>query len=253
MHSIITFNTLGHMGRFCNQAYQIAGTIGIARRNNMQFAFPRWLNYDHRDRFGSAEDIDLQKYFLNPLPVYEGPNLPARWIEWGFHDVILNGGASLSGHLQSTRYFEHCLDEVRWYFRMVDEPPLSDYVAVHVRLGDYDNAYHPRMGLNYYQPAMALFPGARFLVFSDDLDSCKKIFGNSVEYSEGRSYLDDFKLMKRCRHFIIANSTFSSFAAVLGDAPDKRVVAPRPWFGALAGITGEDIYNPDWTVINYGN
>jgi hypothetical protein len=153
--------------------------------------------------------------------------------------------------MQSTRYFEHCLDEVKWYFRMVDEPKQNHYTAIHVRLTDYDNAYHPRLGLEYYAPAMAELPGP-FLVFSDDIPSAKNLFGSAVEYSEGRDYLEDFRLMKTCRHFIIGNSSYSAMAAVLGEHPEKRVIAPRPWFGKqYANIDGEDIYEPTWKVINW--
>jgi hypothetical protein len=73
-----------------------------------------------------------------------------------------------------------------------------------------------------------------------------------VEYSEGRDYLDDFKLMKACARFIVGNSSYSAIAAVLCDAPGKQVVAPRPWFGsAYSQITGEDIYGEDWQVIDW--
>src|SRR5690349_5601346 len=119
---IVTFANLGKYGRLCNQMFQIASTIGIARRNRTDVGFPPWLNYDHRDRFGSNEDIDLDKYFVNPLPRYDGPVLPDYFVHWGYHDVTLKESVSLSGHMQSTRYFEHCIDEVKWYFRMVDEP-----------------------------------------------------------------------------------------------------------------------------------
>jgi hypothetical protein len=41
-------------------------------------------------------------------------------------------------------------------------------------------------------------------------------------------------------------------AAILGEAPNKRVIAPRPWFGPrYTPITGEDIYGKGWQVINY--
>lgn len=252
MIPVITFNMLGRYGRLCNQMYQIAGVIGVARRNGFDFAFPQWINWDHKERFGSSEDCEIYKHFENQLPLYDGPTLPDHPVEWGFHDTKLTRSVSLSGHFQSEKYFEHAIDEVRWYLRMKDEYPQSDYVALHVRRGDYDDKYHPRVPESYYRSAMAEFPGAKFLVFSDDIHACKEMFGSEVEYSEGRDYLEDFKLMKRCHSFIIANSSYSAMAAVLGDAKDKQVIAPRPWFGpAYAQITGEDIYGPDWKVFNW--
>lgn len=251
---IVTFAALGHYGRFANALYQIASTIGIARRNNAIPLFPEWCNYDHRDRFGFNEDVDVEKYFENPLPYYNGPSLPERFVDWGYRDVILTESTSLSGHMQSEEFFFHCIDEVRWQLRMKDEPPRNDYVAIHWRAGDYTDGegYHPRLTMDYYRPAMAEFPGAKFLVFSDDIVGAKQIFGSGVEYSEGRDYLADFKLLKRCRYYIVANSSYSAMAAVLSDVPDKRVIAPRPWFGkAHTQITADDIYGSGWKVIDW--
>lgn len=253
MRSVVTFAQLGRFGRAANSFFQIASSIGIARRNNFDFAFPLFINHHHRDAFGSSEDVDLYKHFVNPLPLYEGPELPERFVDWGYHDVVLTESVSLSGHMQSEKYFSHCIEEIRWHFKMKDEPPQNDYCAIHVRLGDYDDAYHPRLRGNYYGPAMNKFPeGQKFLVFSDDIKEAKTRFGNRVEFSEGRDYIEDFKLMKRCRHFIIGNSSFSAFAATIADSPGKRVIAPRPWFGPkYTSINGEDIYGEDWTIINY--
>ncbi len=252
MRHLVTFNMLGRYGRLANQMYQIAGVIGVARRNGFDFAFPYWKNYDHLERFGSSEDIDIQKHFVNPLPLYDGPTLPDHPVPWGYHDVNLTKSVSLSGHFQSEKYFEHCIDEVKWYLRMRDEYPQNDRCAIHVRLGDYDDQYHPRMTMDYYSKAMAGFSADQpYLVFSDDIPAARQMFGEGVEYATG-DYLDDFKRMKSCRHFIIGNSSYSAMAAILGEAKDKKVVAPRPWFGpAYAQITGEDIYASSWEVVNW--
>jgi hypothetical protein len=248
---------LGRYGRFANQLYQIAGTIGIARKNGFDFAFPEWKNYDHVERFGSQEDIDVQKYFDNPLPVYKGPQLPDKFIHWGYHDIKITQSCSLSGHMQSIKYFDHCLDEVRWYFRMKDEYPQNDYCAIHVRLGDYDGSYHPRLAAEYYLRAASAMQGNRFLLFSDEPERAKYIFKDTlhssyIEMAPDGNYIDHFRLMKSCRHFIIGNSSYSAMAAILGEAPDKKVIAPAPWFGPkYTDITGNDIYCDDWTVINY--
>lgn len=264
MKNIVTFSQLGRFGRFANGCYQIAATIGLARMNGFDFAFPYWINHNGRD-FEPDLDIDCQKEFVNPLPRYEGPDLP-RWavpFGWFPDKTRLPHGVDLYGHFQSEKYFAHSIDEVRYYFEMKDEPPLNDYVAVHVRLGDYGdqptpqhpdgNPFHPRMNLSYYEPAMALFPDRKFLVFSDGIEECKKLFGDSVEYSEGRSYFEDFKLMKRCQSFIVANSSFSMFAAIIACQPEKQIVAPAPWFGAAyAGTLPEqDIYPQGCQVVDY--
>jgi hypothetical protein len=264
MRKIVTYHQLGRYGRFANQLFQIAGTIGIARKNGFDFAFPEWKNYDHAERFGSHEDIDLQKYFENPLPVYSGPQLPDRFVHWGYNDVKLTSSCSLSGHMQSVKYFEHCLDEVRWYFKMKDEYPQNDFCAIHVRLGDYDGGYHPRLDMRYYGVAMDELPtGTKFLVFSDEPLKAEEMFEDHFRgdfklidkhYSivDSKGTMDDFKLMKSCRHFIIGNSSYSAMAAILGEAKDKKVIAPAPWFGPkYTDITGNDIYCPGWMVINY--
>lgn len=251
----VTTKSLGVYGRFCNQAWQIAGILGIGRANNLEPVFPLWRNVDHKERFGSNEDIDIYKHLVHALPgIPDGLVFRDRNVDWGFYDVRLSpGNWNLTGHFQSPRYFSHCIDTVRHYLTFRDEPPQSDYVAIHYRAGDYSegpDSYHPRMPMSYYKQAMRLFPGRKFLVFSDELETARNLFGEGVEYSDG-DYLEDFKRMKTCSDFIIANSSYSAMAAVLGESPDKRVVAPRPWFGKSAGISGEDIYSEGWTVLNW--
>lgn len=265
MRNMVTMSRLGRFGRFANGCYQVASSIGIARRNGFDFAFPLWQNHNGRD-FEPELDIDVYKHFVNQLPIYDGPPLPQLGIPFGYQDVNLTQSTDLEGHFQSERYFSHCIDEARWYMRMIGESPMGDKTTLHVRLGDYGhqaspqhpdgNPYHPRMNLSYYEPAMAQFGSSqKFLVFSDDIEECKKMFAGrpNVEYSEGRDYMEDFKLMKTCRHFIIANSSYSAFAALLGEAPDKQVVAPDPWFGGpyTGRLSAEDIYSPGWQIVNY--
>jgi len=264
MKGYCTMTSIGNYGRFANMLFQVAGVTGVARKNGLQPVFKPLVNLDHKERFGSTEDIDVWKYFKNPLPV-----IPAaiQWrdrpVEWGYQDVRLSAGNwNLSGHFQSFKYFAHCFDEVKYYMRMKDEPGLQDFCAIHVRLGDYDGGYHPRLGLDYYIPAIKHFPtGTNFMIFSDDQEKAEVLFDGIYEktdrkynfyYSDEDGYINDFKFMKSCRHFIIGNSSYSAMAAILGEAKDKRVIAPSPWFGPkYTNITGRDIYCDGWTVIDY--
>jgi hypothetical protein len=259
MKGYCTMTSIGNYGRFANMLFQVAGVIGVARKNGLQPVFRPLVNLDHKERFGSNEDIDLEKYFVNPLPrIPEGLRWNDRPVEWGYHDVRLGAGNwNLSGHFQSFKYFAHCFDEVKYYMRMKDEYPQNDLIALHARRGDYDNAYHPVLDMGYYAKAIDAFPkDARFMLFSDDVEGAMDMLGRHkdrvVLTDYGMSYIDSFKKMKSCRHFIIGNSSYSAMAAILGEAKDKRVISPSPWFGPrYTNITGKDIYCDDWTVIDY--
>lgn len=261
MRGYCTMLALGNYGRFANGIFQVAGVIGVARMNGMQPVFPLWQNKDHKERFGSIEDTDVYKYFENPLP-----NIPAglifreRPVEWGYHKVLLpDSNWNISGHFQSFRYFEHCADEVKYYLKMKGEKQI-DACAIHYRAGDYQHgqdSYHPRMPLEYYERALEHFPnGQKYLVFSDERDEARKLFdqlGIKYELSFGNDYIEDFRLMKGCKGFIIANSSYSAIAAWLGEHPEKKVVSPSGynWFGDVAGINGNDIVHESWVQIRF--
>jgi hypothetical protein len=252
---MLTFGNLGRLGRFANGMFQVASTIGIATKNGYDYGFPPWFNYDHKDRFGSSEDIDLQKYFINPLPICEDPGrYPERWVNWGFHGFGIPDNVSLNGHMQSPRYFNHCLPLIKNYFRMKDEPEQNNFVAIHYRAGDYQEgkeSYHPRQPKEYYEKAMALFPkGTMFCIFSDApmLDVITKLPIGVFVWPDG-DYIQQFRFMKRCKHFITANSSYSLMAAILGDHPEKKIICPKLWFGeAAGGLDATDCY-PENAII----
>ena len=256
MAKTLTYNQLGRMGRLGNQMFQIASTIGIARKNKWSYAFPEWKNYDHLERFGTTEDIDVQKYFVNKLPVYNGQKIDSEtFIHWGYWPINLRGerNISLGGHMQSEKYFMHCDNEIRYYFKMVDEYPDNDYCAIHVRLGDYDDNYHPRLKMDYYAKAISMMPvNTRFILFSDEPMKAWDMLNGFVRFTDvvtGKDYMQDFKLMKSCKHFIIGNSTYSWWPAWLSNQPGKMVIAPSKWFGSVANLSSSDIYCNGWKII----
>ena len=102
-----------------------------------------------------------------------------------------------------------------------------DQVAIHVRRGDYvgNEFYVDLSTTNYYERAMAEFPDADFLVFSDDIEWSKqqKIF-SKCEFSTGNE-IDDMNMMAGCRGIIMANSSFSWWGAYISPYALK-VVCP---------------------------
>jgi len=116
-------------------------------------------------------------------------------------------------------------------------------IAVHVRRGDYvsnqvTNKYHGLCSIEYYNSAIASITervkDPHFFLFSDDPQWVKdniKVNAPTVNISHntpGMGY-EDLKLMKSCKHNIIANSSFSWWAAWLNSNPDKIIFAPLKW------------------------
>ena len=141
----------------------------------------------------------------------------------------------------------------------------TESVSVHIRRGDYLLPQNQELfgGIcteAYYRTAMDRMvrehPGCVFYLFTNDKEwACGWATDVSpvriVELSEGPDggrYNDyaEFALMSKCRHQILANSSFSWWASYLNQNPHKTVLAPDRW---LNGWDCEDIYRADMRKI----
>lgn len=132
----------------------------------------------------------------------------------------------LDYYYQDPIFFEDSVDDIKVMFGQ-DIPTQTDMVAIHVRRGDYINNpfYIDLTETDYYEKAMAMFPNQSFVVFSDNIDWCKnqEVF-RKCEFSHGTE-LEDMNNMASCVGHIIANSSFSWWAAYISPYT-KKVVAP---------------------------
>lgn len=264
MLTSLAINT-GGLGRFANNCFTIAGVIGIATKSGQPYAFPPWVTKDNAI-FGEPPD-NINDYLLNPLPALANHTRFETYpYFWGYQDLYLpTGNWTIDAHMQSEKFFKHCMPLIRDTFRFRDEPKDNEYeniVAVHWRAGDYiehSEAQHPRCSNDYYKRAMELFPaGTKFLIFSDDIKAAQEKFlsfelriDNEISFAVGNTYILDFAVMKKCHSFVCANSSFSLFAAILGEHPEKKIVCPRRWFGSQMPpeFGTEDIYPENAIVI----
>lgn len=143
-------------------------------------------------------------------------------------------------YLQDKKFFEEYGSEIRKLYG--DGIASLEMVSIHVRRKDYvDNDFYVDLFKNgYYKRAMELFPDEQFIVFSDDIEWCKKqeIFKRCT-FSYGDE-IADMNLMASCKHNIIANSSYSWWAAYLNPNPNKKVVAPKDWYTLAAPNDDEE-------------
>lgn len=120
-----------------------------------------------------------------------------------------------------------------------DDIGYLPYVAIHLRVGSnplnptepnyIDNPYYVSLAkTGYYIDAINLFPNRKFLVFSDDIEFAKTYFeGDKFAFDDSTNEIYSFNKMASCDSQIIANSSFSAWAAYLNPHVSKVVVAPN--------------------------
>lgn len=178
----------------------------------------------------------------------------------------------IQGYFQSERFFAPVKDHLREAFGF-KEPLRKEVVkmgirlrdtcsvAVHIRRGDYQSnqalRVHGVLPPEYYRMATQRLremhgPAIQFYVFSDSpVSAHQKAFTKDTQTVSGlltTNHLEDFYLMQHCRHNIIANSSFSWWAAWLNGYAEKTVVAPRQWFNQGPKDT-QDLLPVDWICL----
>lgn len=174
---------------------------------------------------------------------------------WTFYPAFheLPDNTWLYGNFQSEKFFEPVADILRRQFtfrypatveveEMMERIRSKPSVAMHFRRGDYCGQYQSIGALSseYYNQAINLVRAkvpreAVYYIFSDDIEAVEREFHPPVSHVfvkciRDANYYDKIRLMSICNHNIIANSTFSWWAAWLNLGQNKLIVAPERWF-----------------------
>jgi hypothetical protein len=156
----------------------------------------------------------------------------------------------LVGYWQSEKYFSPIAEVLRtevagWLAHAAPTPDgvvTTDTIGLHVRRGDFVSnpeaaARHGTLDAEYYQRAIAFVcsrtTARRVLVVSDDPEWAQAHLAFRVptdHLGSADDALTAFAVLGRCVHHVIANSSFSWWAAWLDERPDKIVVAPARWY-----------------------
>ena len=250
--------TTGLMGGLGNYMFQIATAYSLAKDLRTEAIFDlsrtgqsqRHINYYLNNIFRKVK-------FGTPIPKYIYNEK-----KFSYDPIPVADDLYLSGYFQSEKYFSRNTEEIKDLFRCEDtEIKLREHISqldvtcsIHVRRGDYLKYpnKHTQSPAEYYETAISLvkekFPNVTFLVFSDDIQWCKNHFvGNEFMFVEGFEDWEDMILMSICDANIITNSTFSWWAAWLGETPNKLIIAPEKWFGSDGPQDQQDIIPERWT------
>jgi hypothetical protein len=187
-----------------------------------------------------------------------GANAPASEVSMSGYWQSAAYPALVEGELRRTLTFRQPVmaANAAMMERIQREPSA---VSLHVRRGDYTTlSDNPVLGPGYYHEAAARIAAQVrdpvFFIFSDTPDWARQALDlkHPTVFVEGNSEDDamqDLRLMTACRHHIIANSSFSWWAAWLSNAPEKRVMAPRYWM-MRPDTYYPQLFLPGWDVID---
>jgi hypothetical protein len=176
----------------------------------------------------------------------------------------------LDGYWQSYKYFAEIDAEIRQELTLKAAPTGKnkevaeaiagcEAIALHIRRGDYvtNKAADEILGvqpISYYESAIAHIvkqvKNPHFFIFSDDptwvKENLKPDYPTTyVGHNDGDHGYEDLRLMNGCKHFIIANSSFSWWGAWLAYNPKKIVIAPKRWFRDQS-INTNDLIPESW-------
>lgn len=196
----------------------------------------------------------------------------AAYVEKDQHfdpEVLKKERAYLIGCWQSEKYFKEIKEQVReaFAFRNLklsskmkiyeEQMQNTNSVSLHIRRGDYLQVSDVYGGIctdEYYEDAMKYMeekiPDCHFFVFTNDPAWVKEHYTQKnitiVEGNDEDAGYIDMYLMTQCKHYILANSSFSWWGCYLNPSKEKKVIAPSQWF---QGRDCRDVYTEEMKVL----
>lgn len=268
--SYITFSSLGSSADLGSQIQQYSSMYAVAKEAGKKIIFPESsLRSGWTIKFINLIDTEVEikpdsffSDFLNLAPA-DGPLSDPRVFQL---EKDRNYNFTNLFHLYHYWYPKYKEDvfNFSWnkkYLEMATDligrvkPIGKELVSIHVRRGDYLNHDHfCKLDTDYYSEALQEFipeiEKYHFLVFSNDIEWCKNnlIEGEMVTFmDQGVDYVDMIA-MSLCDHNIIANSSFSWWAAFRNRNVGKTVVCPENYIRSYSPFS---FINRNWYPENW--
>lgn len=250
-------------GGLGNQLFQWAVAENLALKNNTEINFDIsfYLNQNHR-KFELYKFKNIQINIAQLEDINKNLNI-VNEINLSSFDIEYIDPTYLYGYWQNELFFKESETKIR--NKLEIQQDLDNYiknkypvlhnntVSMHVRRTDYISLsdFHYNQSLDYFNNAYDLLAdnNINVLVFSDDINWCKdNIKFNKTIFIEGEDNITDLYIMSKCQNNIITNSTFSWWGAWINKNENKKIIAPKNWFGPK-GPRKTDLILNNWTII----
>lgn len=218
------FRCANPIGRLGNLMFQLAATIGIAHT----LGYKPYITKSHtlNTYFDTGLVLDIK--VTNEMSFNDKQCRNRTWL---YNKKYESHNLTAWGYLQSWKYFEKSIEEVRRAFSFksrylqkarkflrVNSKPGQVLVGMHIRRGDFTSRFFSGRGYtvadgNYTRKAMewqrSKFKNVLFVVVSDDKKWCRdNIKGNDVIFSNATEAIIDLAIMSLCNHCIITGGSF---------------------------------------------
>ena len=243
-------------------------TYSIFNKNDIDFSYEpkKFMNFYIKKIFWKFSFKIVQERKLINI-IWDKLNLNTWW--YNFHPKFLEAedDSYLIGFFQSYKYFENIKKEIikdfspkndiEWKNKeLIEKWKWKITCSIHVRRWDYSWWCHWFCSLEYYKKATSTikdkFENVTFLVFSNDIEWCKKNFVWDeyifVDWNTWKESYRDMILMSKCSHNIIANSSFSWWWGFLNQNKNKVVIAPKKWLN-VNFIDTKDLIPNEWLCL----
>jgi hypothetical protein len=212
---------------------------------------PKWFLYEQIwskfIRIHKEPDLEWSKY------------IPAETQLFGKYNIHI-------GCFQSYHYISN--DFLKKLSGIIGElAPLSKFiinksdVAVHIRRGDFltfgDGQIYNIVGVQYYLKGLKYIKSKiminKIYIFSDDFNSIQhevKMLSSDDEVVlvQNQTAMEDMNNLRQFRNYILGNSTFAWWGAMLSCDDDPNVIVPKtPW---KKGMDNASMYPPKWIQID---
>ena len=238
-------------GRYGNELFQIASTVGIAELNGLQASFP----YIRPDIIKYHSEV--AQYLNNNFKEVYTHTEENRY---NFYRVPVGNGCRLIGHFQSPKYWAENWEMVNSLF--LERSSIGNYLfetyfksgfrsqmtLLHVRRTDYlEHGWF--VGKDYFQKVIDSMPNDYFFVCSDDVEWVRANLKmkNYIIAPEIKPEELLHLVIACCKKFVISNSTYSWWMAYLSQKTPE-VYYPDYFVG---NFPNRDLYPKTWNKISF--